>query len=300
MSEYITTYTGKYFNPTQPNPDLISIQDIAHALSLICRGNGHVQTFWSVGQHCICCAKEAAARGLSDRMVLACLLHDASECYMSDVPTPFKKELPEYQAQLNEIDHAMLLYDLENLLGEVQYGEIPDLHIDLDYTVRSFTEVEDEYLMLFAKYSGTAASKAVYLEDIADAFEECMDGWAQFLDTRTGEIVALSEDPYMACEEDQELWEEIDETDDYVRLPNQYELHEKSIMEKFAYESGNKRVSEVLFDALRRRHPYRCFKDKINDLGISQIYYDYRNRTYINTAEEWCRNYHVPYRRKED
>ena len=300
MSEYITTYTGKYFNPTQPNPDLISIQDIAHALSLICKGNGHVQTFWSVGQHCICCAKEAAARGLSDRMVLACLLHDASECYMSDVPTPFKKELPEYQAQLNEIDHAMLLYDLENLLGEVQYGEIPDLHIDLDYTVRSFTEVEDEYLMLFAKYSGTAASKAVYLEDIADAFEECMDGWAQFLDTRTGEIVALSEDPYMACEEDQELWEEIDETDDYVRLPNQYELHEKSIMEKFAYESGNKRVSEVLFDALRRRHPYRCFKDKINDLGISQIYYDYRNRTYINTAEEWCRNYHVPYRRKED
>ena len=300
MSEYITTYTGKYFNPTQPNPDLISIQDIAHALSLICRGNGHVQTFWSVGQHCICCAKEAAARGLSDRMVLACLLHDASECYMSDVPTPFKKELPEYQAQLNEIDHAMLLYDLENLLGEVQYGEISDLQIDLDYTVRPFTEVEDEYLMLFAKYSGTAASKAVYLEDIADAFEECMDGWAQFLDTRTGEIVALWEDPYMACEEDQELWEEIDETDDYVRLPNQYELHEKSIMEKFAYESGNKRVSEVLFDALRRRHPYRCFKDKINDLGISQIYYDYRNRTYINIAEEWCRNYHVPYRRKED
>lgn len=184
MSEYITTYTGKYFNPTQPNPDLISIQDIAHALSLICRGNGHVQTFWSVGQHCICCAKEAAARGLSDRMVLACLLHDASECYMSDVPTPFKKELPEYQAQLNEIDHAMLLYDLENLLGEVQYGEIPDLQIDLDYTVRPFAEVEDEYLTLFAKYSGTVAPKTVYLEDIADAFEECMDGWAQFLDTR--------------------------------------------------------------------------------------------------------------------
>ena len=26
---------------------------------------------------------------------------------------------------------------------------------------------------------------------------------------------------------DQELWEEIDETDDYVRLPNQYELMRK-------------------------------------------------------------------------
>lgn len=111
--------------------------------------------------------------------LLACLLHDASECYMSDVPTPFKNELPEYQEQeehllgiiyekflgsdlteeeqkeLKEIDHAMLWYDLEHLLGEIQYGEIPELHIDLDYTVRPFEEVEEEYLSLFEKYSGT-------------------------------------------------------------------------------------------------------------------------------------------------
>ena len=69
MSEYITTYTGLHFRPTEPDSDLIRIQDIAHALSLICRGNGHVQTFWSVGEHCICCAKEAAARGFSERMI---------------------------------------------------------------------------------------------------------------------------------------------------------------------------------------------------------------------------------------
>ena len=49
MSEYITTYTGLHFRPTEPDSDLIRIQDMAHALSLICRGNGHVQTFWSVG-----------------------------------------------------------------------------------------------------------------------------------------------------------------------------------------------------------------------------------------------------------
>ena len=42
MSEYITTYTGLHFRPTEPDSDLIRIQDIAHALSLICRGNGHV------------------------------------------------------------------------------------------------------------------------------------------------------------------------------------------------------------------------------------------------------------------
>ena len=175
MSEYITTYTGNHFKPTNPYPELIRIEDIAHALSLICRGNGHVKTFWSVGEHCICCAKEAAARGLSDRMVLACLLHDASECYMSDVPSPFKKELPEYQiweeqllcmiykkflgsgltkeeqTRLDEIDHALLWYDLEILLGEKQQTEALGLHIDLTYEVRPFEEVEREYLDIFTR-----------------------------------------------------------------------------------------------------------------------------------------------------
>ena len=57
------------------NPQLIRIEDIAHALSMICRGNGHVKTFWSVGQHCICCARGAAVnpRTVRNRMVLACL-----------------------------------------------------------------------------------------------------------------------------------------------------------------------------------------------------------------------------------
>ncbi len=73
----ITTYTRKHFDPVHPAPELLCVEDFAHALPMICRGNGHVTTFWSVGEHCICCAKEAAARGYSRRLVLACLLHDA-------------------------------------------------------------------------------------------------------------------------------------------------------------------------------------------------------------------------------
>ena len=82
---YITTYTGKHFDPMKPESDKIDIRDIAHALSLTCRGNGHVKTFFSVAQHCINCAMEAEVRGLSRRVILACLLHDAGEAYMSDV-----------------------------------------------------------------------------------------------------------------------------------------------------------------------------------------------------------------------
>ena len=81
---YITTYTGKHFDPIQPEPGLFDLTDISHALSLLCRGNGHMKHFYSVAQHSIACAEEAKARGYSARVQLGCLLHDASEAYLGD------------------------------------------------------------------------------------------------------------------------------------------------------------------------------------------------------------------------
>ena len=173
MSDYITTYTGKHIDPVHPISDLICIEDIAHALSLICRGNGQVKTFFSVGQHCINCAREALARGYSNRIAFACLLHDASECYLSDVPRPFKKTLTGYKEQeenllnliyqkylgnlltseeekkLIEIDVDMLWFDLTYLLNEKQTKQQPEVRITIDYKVRTFEEIENEYLELF-------------------------------------------------------------------------------------------------------------------------------------------------------
>jgi hypothetical protein len=178
MADHITTYGGTHFYPTDPKPEDIHITDIAHALSLICRGNGHVKSFYSVGQHCISCALEAEARGYDSRMILACLLHDASECYMSDVPRPFKKTMLEYQKQekhllaviykwflgstlteeeetaLKQIDDDLLYYDLKELLNEPSEGEAPQLHIELNYQVQPFEAVEQKYLQLYYLYQG--------------------------------------------------------------------------------------------------------------------------------------------------
>ena len=93
---YITTVTGIHFYPLNPNPKDIDIEDIAHALSLICRANGHFRHFYSVAQHCIACAEEAIERGYSPEVILGCLLHDASEAYLCDVTRPVKKHIPQY------------------------------------------------------------------------------------------------------------------------------------------------------------------------------------------------------------
>lgn len=176
MSDYITTYSGTHFFPTEPDMKDFHIRDVAHALSFICRGNGHVKQFFSVGQHCINCSLEAEARGYSERVVLACLLHDASEAYMSDVPRPFKKYLKDYkkledcllslvyekylgsditeaEARLvKQIDNDILAYDLFYLLDEGCKEDLPEMKRPFSYEVRSFESVAQEYLELFQKW----------------------------------------------------------------------------------------------------------------------------------------------------
>lgn len=170
---YITTYTGVHFYPTNPQKESIYIEDIAHALSLICRGNGHVKHFFSVGQHCINCALEAMARGYSRRVCLACLLHDAGEAYMSDVPRPIKMGMPQYKewemaiidtvyekylgSKLTEeeerlvkiVDDDMLYFDLKVLLDEKPDREEPEMQSMFSQEYVPFIEVEKQYLDIF-------------------------------------------------------------------------------------------------------------------------------------------------------
>jgi hypothetical protein len=89
----IRTYTGKYVNPLDMNPDDIDIQDIAHALSMQCRFGGHTKSFYSVAQHSLACANLIGPMFAKDA-----LLHDASEAYLMDIPTPIKANLTNYKA----------------------------------------------------------------------------------------------------------------------------------------------------------------------------------------------------------
>ena len=100
MSE-ITTFTGKRFDPWYMKEEDVSVLDIAHALSLICKYNGQIKYFYSNGQHLINCVNEAEARHLSDRICLSILLSDAYIAYLGDVVLPIKSRLKEYH-QINE------------------------------------------------------------------------------------------------------------------------------------------------------------------------------------------------------
>lgn len=104
----MNTWSGRQFDPLHMQPSDVSLEDIAHALSLLCRGGGHLDRFYPVGQHCINCAREARAQGWSNRLVLACLLHDASEAYISDIIRPVKIHLDNYREIEDQIMGVIL------------------------------------------------------------------------------------------------------------------------------------------------------------------------------------------------
>ena len=173
MKGCITTFSKVRFDVLDPKPEDILIEDIAHALSLMTRANGHFSEFFSVAQHCIQCAKEAMARNYVPRLCMACLLHDASEAYLSDVTRPVKKNMVMYlqieeQLQnaiyrkfiegepvgeeaelLKGIDDACLYYEFKHFMDIQIFKMEPIMLSDLSYEVRPMKEVEQEFLEIF-------------------------------------------------------------------------------------------------------------------------------------------------------
>lgn len=88
----IRTFTGKVFDLKILDPESICIEDIAHGLANTARFAGQLEKFYSVAQHSF-----YVAINVSKENQLAALLHDASEAYLGDMPSPFKKMLPDYK-----------------------------------------------------------------------------------------------------------------------------------------------------------------------------------------------------------
>ena len=153
---YITTVTGIHFYPLNPNPKDIDIEDIAHALSLICRANGHFRHFYSVAQHCIACAEEAIERGYSPEVILGCLLHDASEAYLCDVTRPVKKHIPQYLQAEEKLQEVIWKRFIGRELTDAEKKlifEIDDDILSMEFHLLMPEDLNEDYCKLQGSYT---------------------------------------------------------------------------------------------------------------------------------------------------
>jgi uncharacterized protein len=107
---FIETFTGRKFYFDRIGENDIGIVDIAHALANNCRFTGHTRHFYSVAQHCLLASKYAPPQ-----YALAALLHDASEAYVHDMPSPLKwflaaRGLTVFKELEQDIESALFAY----------------------------------------------------------------------------------------------------------------------------------------------------------------------------------------------
>jgi uncharacterized protein len=89
---WMQTYTGKAYFTHDPDPKDVCIDDIAHALSMLCRFTGHTKRFYSVAEHSVHVMQLVP---VEHRLVA--LMHDATEAYLNDLSRPLKMGLAEYK-----------------------------------------------------------------------------------------------------------------------------------------------------------------------------------------------------------
>jgi len=102
---HIRTASGRNFFPFKPSVEDIDIEDIAQSLSLQCRYTGHTRyegkmKHYSIAQHSLYVSY------ICDYPLWG-LLHDATEVYLVDVPTPIKRRLPDFKLLEDKIEKVI-------------------------------------------------------------------------------------------------------------------------------------------------------------------------------------------------
>src|SRR6266446_758496 len=152
----------------------------------------------------------------------------------------------------------------------------------------------------------------VKLDDVIDALDTAGEDHSHYLDKRTGEIVLITNEEMDAAEEDELIseypeWQresilkarEILRSEDFVALPDQFDIHEYKIMEDFCLEIQNRSVGETLLRLIKGSGAFRRFKNAIPSMGVEKDWYQFRRAELEKLAIEWLEQEGLAYAREE-
>ena len=148
----------------------------------------------------------------------------------------------------------------------------------------------------------------VSLRDVVDHMEMVSDESTAYINPKTGELitltneeVALAEDPEEA--EDAPQWQknflpkarEVLQSEDFLPLPGKFEIHEWSIMKRFADSLADAAVTDELLNAIHGRGAFRRFKDAVHRLGRAEEWYRFREAALEEIAIEFLEAHGIAY-----
>jgi hypothetical protein len=156
----------------------------------------------------------------------------------------------------------------------------------------------------------------VKLQDVVDQIGMQSGESAAYLNKKTGELFMLGEEELLGSEfgsefgsEDEEDLEglpesqresilkarEINESDDWIELPTQRDVHEYHIMEEFGGSLNDPQVRDRILDTIRGGGAFRRFKHALNELGLWEKWNAFRDGEVERIAVEWLEENGIEY-----
>jgi uncharacterized protein len=174
---FIMTNNGVLVNVFDLKEGNILIEDVAHALSNICRWNGHSKFHYSVAQHSIMVSKQMKELGFSAMNQLFGLLHDGSEAYICDIPKPVKANLPDYI----ELEKKVQGFVYKELIGRSPNQSEKNLLniVDTDVLYKEANEITNHSGAWFDKIPSVKLE--VKKEEMKDVEQEFLSIYYQLL-----------------------------------------------------------------------------------------------------------------------
>lgn len=153
----------------------------------------------------------------------------------------------------------------------------------------------------------------VKLNDLFEALEAAGEELTHYLDRSTGEIFMITNEEMESAEEDELIseypdWQreailkaqEILKSDEnFIALPDQFDIHEYKIMEDFCLALEDRRVGEDLHRLIKGSGAFRRFKDAIYSLGVDKAWYQFRRTEIDKIAIQWLEEQQIPYIRED-
>lgn len=148
----------------------------------------------------------------------------------------------------------------------------------------------------------------VKLQDVADILDDLPDEWTAYINRKTGELVSFSEFDVNSAEIRAETgdihdWEAEIVADarralaspDFIVLPDKFEIHEYSIMERFCLGVADDRLRDALLDAIRGRGAFRRFKELTDREDVREDWYAFRAEALRRIAADFLESEGIPF-----
>jgi len=121
---YIVTYSGHNFDYGNIQENKIDLYDILHSLTRINRFVGHSIRPYSVAEHSLNCLTLSKELKYSKREQMLVLIHDFTEAYVGDCPSPLKELLPEYLEIEKKVERVIFNYFGLSPMTDVEHTKV--------------------------------------------------------------------------------------------------------------------------------------------------------------------------------